>query len=162
MLIPYAFIMRGPGNLTLALMGAVMPPGHGRLGLGRIVLIPLDLTRVDFSALESDEDVLATAQELVRDQLVRTGEAEARRAWEEFLDRLGRLPGLKGAVLKPSRSEGETRGYMEEAGRDLERDIVGEPRRALEARAVRELLEARAVRGLRQARTIRGPVRHVR
>jgi hypothetical protein len=122
-----------------------MPPDGGRLDLGQ-GLLPIDMTRVDFSALESAAAVRATAKELVRDQLIRTGEAAAWKAWEALRDRVRALPGMEGAIIRPNRSEAEGLGYLKEAGRELERAIVGARRRALEDRAVRELREEKARR----------------
>jgi hypothetical protein len=107
------------------------------------------MTRVDFSALEGDEDLLAAAEELVRDQLVRTGEAVAWRAWEAIKGRLERLPGMRGAVLRPTRAEAEGLGYMDAAAKDFERGIVGERRQELEDRAERALRQEKARRSSR-------------
>jgi hypothetical protein len=134
------------GGSTRTLRGAVMPSNSRRNAPGRIELCPIDMTDVDFSALKSDEDILAAAKGLVRDQLVRTGEAVAWERWEVLRSRLKALPGLEGAVIRPTRAEAEGLGYMDEAGRELERGIVGARRRGLEARAVRELREEKARR----------------
>jgi hypothetical protein len=128
-----------------------MPSNCCRPTPGQIALCPIAMTDVDFSALESDEDLLATARELVRDQLVRTGETVAWGAWEAFKGRLRRLPGQEGAVIRPTRAEAEGLGYMDEAGRDFERGIVGERRRELEDLAVRALREEKARRSTRPA-----------
>jgi hypothetical protein len=104
------------------------------------------MTRVDFPALGSAEDVRATAEELVRDQLIRTGEAAAWGAWEALRDRLRALPGMEEAVIRPTRAEAEGLGYMKAAGRDLERAIVGARRRGLVDRAARELRAEKARR----------------
>jgi hypothetical protein len=129
-----------------------MPPDCCcRLDPGRGDLCPIDMTAVDFSALEGDEDLAAAARALVRDQLVRTGEAVAWRAWEAIKGRLGGLPGMRGAVLRPTRWEAEALGFMREAGRDFERGIAGERRRSLEDQAVRELREEKDRRSRRPA-----------
>jgi hypothetical protein len=133
-------------NVAPTLIGSAMPDNCCRRAPGQIELCPIDMTDTDFSALEGDEDLLATAEGLVRDQLVRTGEAVAWATWEGLRGRLKNLPGMKGAILRPTRAEAEALGYMDEAGRHLERGIEGARRRALEARAVRELREERARR----------------
>jgi hypothetical protein len=124
-----------------------MPPDCCcRLDPGRGDLCPIDMTAVDFSALEGDEELVVVARQLVRDQLVRTGAAVAWRAWEAIKGRLERLPGMRGAVLRPTRWEAEALGYMDAAGRDFDRGIVGERRRELEDLAVRALCEEKARR----------------
>ena len=125
--------------------GPVMPSSDYRLAPGQTALRPINMTGVDFSALEDDEAIQATAPELVRDQLVRTGEAVAWRAWEGLRARLKNLPGMKWAVLRPTRSEAVALGYMEVVGREFEREIVGARRQALEARAVRALRQEKPV-----------------
>jgi hypothetical protein len=141
----------GNVNITIALRGPAMPSECCcRLDPARGDLCPIDMTHVDFSALADDEDLRAAARGLVRDQLVRTGEAVAWRAWEVVRARLRRLPGLEGAVIRPTRAEAEALGYMDAAGRELEREIIGARRRALEAQAVRELRAERARRDVGQ------------
>jgi len=116
-----------------------MPSGDAQLR-------PIDMTAVDFAALKSDRDFIAAARELVRDQLVRTGEDAAWERWAELLARVRALPGMEGAVIRPDRAEARELGHMEAAGRDLDSRIVGAPRRALEDRAVEELRAEKARR----------------
>lgn len=95
--------------------------------------INIDLSSVDFTSLETEDDFQAEAKKLLPQALVKLGESVGEKTWEEL------QKSLKAGGTKLNSSQSEKRKFIQETGRNYQRKASSRERQELEAYIIEQL-----------------------
>ncbi|MBH8576252.1 hypothetical protein I8752_25325 [Nostocaceae cyanobacterium CENA369] len=94
--------------------------------------IDIDFSNVDLTSLETDDDFKREAKILLPQALVKLGETVGEKTWDE-------LNKTKGAGTKQKFSQSEKRKFVQETGKNYQRQASNRERQELENYIVEQL-----------------------
>lgn len=95
--------------------------------------ISIDFSNVDLASLETEDDFRLEAKKLLPQALVKLGETVGENTWEEL------QKSLKGSGVKLNSSQSEKRKFIQETGRNYQRNASSRERQELEDYIVEQL-----------------------
>jgi hypothetical protein len=97
--------------------------------------IDIDFSKVDFTSLETEDDLRAEAKRLLPAALIKLGEAVGEKTWEELQKTLQSSGGKRGS------SQSEKRKFVQETVRNYQRSASGREKQELEEYILEQLRE---------------------